>query len=270
MTDRVVDVRGRKVQVAELGSGPPVVYLHGFADVHGAQQNWLPFHRALAQKCRLIAPAFPGCAGSDENADIDVVEDVAFHTLEVLDALGLDEVTLVGTCIGGWVAAEMAVRYRERIAKLALIGATGLFVPGKPIGDIFWEVQPVDGTLFTGLRRLLFANEDVPAGKAMFPDARLDVDTELLRYKMFRFASRIGFKPPYLHDRRLKDRLYRYDRPALVLAGENENMVPLDHAIAYSAQMAKSTLVLIPGAGHSPQVEKPEETAGAVTGFVGG
>ncbi|MGE0747397.1 MAG: alpha/beta fold hydrolase, partial [Rhodospirillales bacterium] len=58
-------------------------------------------------------------------------------------------------------------------------------------------------------------------------------------------------------------------RPALVLAGENENMVPLDHAIAYSAQMAKSTLVLIPGAGHSPQVEKPEETAGAVTGFLG-
>ncbi|MGE0747398.1 MAG: alpha/beta fold hydrolase, partial [Rhodospirillales bacterium] len=252
MTDRVVDVRGRKVQVAELGSGPPVVYLHGFADVHGAQQDWLPFHRALAQKCTLIAPAFPGCAGTDEDPGIEGAEDVAFHTLEVLDALDLGEVTLVGTCIGGWVAAEMAVRYRERISKLVLIGATGLFVPGKPIGDIFWEVQPVDGTLFTGLRRLLFADENVAAGKAMFPDARLDVDTELLRYKMFRFASRIGFKPPYLHDRRLKDRLYRYDRPALVLAGENENMVPLDHAIAYSAQMAKSTLVLIPGAGHSP------------------
>ena len=147
MTDRVVDVRGRKVQVAEIGSGPPVVYLHGFADVHGAQKDWLPFHRALAQGCRLIAPAHPGCAGSDENEDIDVVEDVAFHTLELLDALGLDKVTLVGTCIGGWIAAEMAVRYRERIDRLALIGPTGLFIPGKPIGDIFWEIQPVDGVV---------------------------------------------------------------------------------------------------------------------------
>lgn len=267
MSDRVIDVRGRKVQVAEIGAGPPILYLHGFADVHGGQKAWLPFHEALARSHRLIAPAHPGCGASDENAAIETIEDVAFHYLETIDALGLDRVVLAGSCIGGWIAAEMAVRWRERFDRLVLIGATGLFVSQQPIGDIFWEVQPVDGTNFAGLRRLLFASPDAAIGRAMFPDARLDVETELERYKTFRFASRVGFKPPYLYNRTLRDRLHRYDRPALVVWGEADRMVPRAHANAYAAGLPKARLTLIEGAGHSPQVEKPAETAAAVASF---
>ena len=74
---------------------------------------------------RVIAPAHPGCAQTDENRDIDTIEDVVFHYLEVLDALNLTQFDLVGSCVGGWIAAELAVRHSGKIRKLVLIGASG-------------------------------------------------------------------------------------------------------------------------------------------------
>ncbi len=66
MSVRTVDVRGRKVAIAEAGDGAPLVYLHGFADVHGVAGDLMPFHQRLAPHATLIAPAHPGCNGSDE------------------------------------------------------------------------------------------------------------------------------------------------------------------------------------------------------------
>ena len=89
MTDTMVEVRGRKVALIEGGRGEPLVYLHGFADVHGVAGEFQPFHLRLGTAARVIAPAHPGCAQSDELADGYGIEDVIFHYLEVFDALGL-------------------------------------------------------------------------------------------------------------------------------------------------------------------------------------
>ena len=115
MSGQIIDVNQRKVQVLESGNGTPLLYLHGFADVHSVKESWMPFHEQLAQRARVIAPAHPGCAQTDENKDIDAIEDVVFHYLEVLDALKLTQFDLVGSCVGGWIAAELAVRpWRRR------------------------------------------------------------------------------------------------------------------------------------------------------------
>ena len=256
-----------KLEVRELGSGTPLVYLHGFADIHAAATGWLPFHETLAQHFRVIAPAHPACAGSEEDESIESIDDVAFRYIELLDELKLERVNLAGSCFGGWIAAELAVRHPERIAKLALLGASGLFVPGKPIGDLFWEIQAENMTEYRGLRRLLFAREDAASALAMFPDGRASLEVELSRYKAMRFCSRVGFSPPYFYNRRLRARLARYKGPALVLWGEQDHMVPLEHARAYQSGLARSKLVLLEGCGHSPQVEKPKETASALQEF---
>jgi pimeloyl-ACP methyl ester carboxylesterase len=65
----------------ENGNGAPLLYLHGFADVHSVKESWLPFHQQLAKSARVIAPAHPGCAQSDEDKDIDTIEDVVFAYL---------------------------------------------------------------------------------------------------------------------------------------------------------------------------------------------
>lgn len=256
-----------KLEVRQLGSGTPLVYLHGFADIHAASIGWLPFHEELAQRFRVIAPAHPACAASEEDESIENIDDVAFRYIELLDELEIDRVHLAGACFGGWIAAELAVRHPERVAKLALIGASGLFIPGKPIGDLFWEIQSENMTEYRGLRRLLFASPDSPAAKAMFPDGRSAIEVELSRYKAMRFCSRVGFSPPYFYNRKLQRRLARYPGPALVLWGEDDHLVPLEHARAYQAGLRGSTLKVMSGCGHSPHAEKPQDTANALKEF---
>jgi len=267
MQARKITVAGHAVEIAETGRGAPLLYLHGFADLHAASVEWLPFHETLARSFRVIAPAHPACAGSDEDEDIETIDDLAFRYIETIDALGFDKVDVAGTCIGGWVAAELAVRHPERINRVALIGASGLFLPEHPIGDLFWEMQALQGTIYAGLRRLLFADEAAPEALAMFPDNRTDPARELSRYKTMRFLSRIGFSPPYFYNRKLRDRLHRFAGPALVLWGERDRMVPPAHARAYEAGLRKAKLRLVPGAGHSPHVERPTETAAALAAF---
>jgi pimeloyl-ACP methyl ester carboxylesterase len=263
-------VRGRSVALIERGQGEPLVYLHGFADVHGVAADLQAFHLRLAQAARVLAPAHPGCAGSDELSDGYGIDDVVFHYLELLDALELTRFDLVGHCVGGWIAAEIAVRHPERVRRLALIGAAGLFVAGAPIGDVFMHSQPERGTELTTLRQLLFADARSPAGLRFFPDGRGDLDEALRRYQMLRFGSFVGFKPPYFYNRALVERLYRAAMPARAIWGEHDRMVPRPHGEAYTARLpAAGALAIVREAGHAAVLEQPEQTAAVVLDLLG-
>lgn len=270
MSGRTVEVNQRKVWILEQGDGVPLLYLHGFADVHSVKDDWLPFHRRLAEDARIIAPAHPGCAQTDENRDVDTIEDVVFHYLEVFDALKLIQFDLVGSCVGGWIAAEIAARHPEKIRKLVLIGATGLFVERALIGDVFMMAQPERGSSYAGLRQMLFGAENQPMALELFPDGMGQIEDELRRYQMLRFGSRIGFKPPYFYNRSLRNRLHRISSPTLILWGEKDNMVPRAHGETYARLIPNAgELKLIPDAGHSVIVEEPELTAQLVLDFLG-
>ncbi len=269
MTLRVLDVRGRKVAIAEAGQGRPVVYLHGFADVHAVAADFQPFHQALAEKFHLIAPAHPGLNGSDELSDGWSINDIAFHYLEVFDALGLEQFDLIGHCVGGWIAAELAVRHPERIRSLTLIGACGLFVAGQPTADIFMHAQPERGVDYATLRNLLFSGPNSAAALRWYPNGRGDLDEETRRYQMLRFGSFVGFRPPYFYDRALVDRLHRARMPSLVLWGESDHMVPSTHGAAYANGLPVcSGVKIIPGAGHAIPLEFPAPTANECISFL--
>jgi pimeloyl-ACP methyl ester carboxylesterase len=266
MTD-IIRVDGHAVAMAQAGAGEPLLYLHGFADIHAASAGWLAFHEELARDLRVIAPAHPGCAGSAENEEIEDIDDVAFHYLELLDALRLPSFHLAGSAIGGWIAAELAVRIPERVRSLTLIGATGLFVAGEPIGDLFMMVQPKRGTDYSEFRRMLFRDAGAREALAMYPDGKMDLERESLRFRLFRFASRVGFSPPYFYNRKLLGRLSRFDGPSLVIAGRDDHLVPLSHARAY-ADALNGELRLLDGAGNSVAVERPHEAASLVRSHV--
>jgi pimeloyl-ACP methyl ester carboxylesterase len=268
LSGQIIALSRGKVQILQCGSGAPLLYLHGFADVHSVKEGWLPFHEKLAEHARVVAPAHPGCAETDENKDIDSVEDVVFHYLEVLDALKLGQFDLVGTCVGGWIAAELAVRHPEKVRKLVLIGASGLFVQGALIGDVFMNAQPEYGSSYASLREMLFASADQPNALDMFPDGKGEIEDEVRRYQMLRLSSRIGFKPPYFYNHSLKNRLHRISSPALIVWGEKDNFVPRVHGETYAERIPGAKLAIVPGAGHSVPAEKPEETAKLICEFL--
>ena len=266
---RLLDVRGRKVTMLEGGRGDPLVYLHGFADVHGVAGEFLDFHRRLGEAATVIAPAHPGCAGSDELTDGYGIDDVVFHYLEVFDALGLARFDLVGHCVGGWIAAEIAVRHPERIARLALIGACGLFVPGEPIADVFMHSQPERGVDYSTLRAIYFGEPRDGLALRFFPDGRGDLDDEMRRYQMLRFGSFVGFRPPYFYNRTLRGRLHRAAMPAIVVWGEADQMVSRTHGDAYVEGLKGADgLRLVKGAGHALALEQPEFTADILIEFL--
>lgn len=268
-----VEVRGRRVAVAACGSeGEPIVYLHGWADVHSLTAELMPFHRALGARHRLIAPALPGVNGSDEMEDEGYrIADVTFHLMETMDALGLERFHLVGHCAGGWLAAELAVRHPERVASLALIGASGLFVPGEPTADVFMHAQPERGIDYTSLRAVLFARPDSAPALRYFPDGRGDLDEETRRYQMLRLGSFMGFKPPYFYNRPLRDRLGRATMPSIVLWGERDGFVPRAHGEAYAQGLGNCRgLVIVRGAGHSVVLEQGEAAAALIARFLDG
>ena len=191
-----------------------------------------------------------------------------FHYLEFFDELGLEKFNLVGSDIGGWIAAEIAVRHPDKLLSLSLIGAAGLFIPGHPIADLFWEAHPVDGMSLANLRTLLFRNPEHSVALELFPDGRGEIKQELLRYKMYRLLSRIGFNQPYLHHSLLRDRLYRYKAPALVLHGTKDLLVPKSHAEAYAKGFGNASLEIMDGCGHSPHLERPEQTCNVLVEFI--
>ena len=267
MSMRDLVVRGRTVQLYEAGSGDPLVYFHGMADMHGAAADPFAFHNALTSKFKLISPAHPGCVGSDEDDTMESIDDLVFHTLEVLDVLALDRVNIVGNSIGGWLAAEIAARNPERVGKLALIGATGLFVSGSPIGDLFMAVQPRNGGI-ADLRSMLFADGEGELAQSLFPDVHVDKQQGMRRYQIFRFASRIGFKPPYFYHPKLRERLHRFKGPAIVIWGSNDQFVPVSHAAAYGEALSGSNVELIDSASHAVILESPDVIAKKIATFM--
>src|SRR5438132_10291481 len=132
-----IDVAGRPTVVMHAGDGTPFVYLHSTL---GESFLWLPFYQAWSKKFRVLVPTHPGFGQSGGFDQIDSVEDMAFHYVELFDALGLGEVILGGVSLGGWIAAEFAVRWPERVKKLWISAAPGLWVDEEPLPDIFREM----------------------------------------------------------------------------------------------------------------------------------
>lgn len=128
-----VTVAGATIRMLRGGSGPPLVFLHGA----GGHTGWMVFLEALSQRFPVFAPEHPGFGQSDDPPWLDTVGDLAYFYLDLLSALGLDRVHLMGTSLGGWITPEVAVRNIARLASLTLIGAVGVTAEGEPIPDIF-------------------------------------------------------------------------------------------------------------------------------------
>src|SRR4051812_30359704 len=96
--------------VIASGDGSPVVYLHG-----AFGQEWPGFLDDLAAEHRVYAPAHPGIEDPQDLARLDGFHDLVVYYDELLDALGVEEVDLVGHSFGGMVAAELAATLTRRV-----------------------------------------------------------------------------------------------------------------------------------------------------------
>ena len=211
-----ITVNGRPTVLMHAGEGTPFVYLHSTL---GESFMWLPFYQAWAKQFRVLVPTHPGFGKSGGFEQIDTIEDMAFHYVELFDALGLEEVILGGVSLGGWIAAEFAVRWPERVKKLWLADAPGLWADERRSATC-----SASCTTATQLRRLLFHDPDRPHGQPRHPATSPTTEQILAAYQNMTALARLVWDRPY--DPKLAGRLHRVQCPTLLLWGEHDRLVP--------------------------------------------
>lgn len=254
---RVNELNGRKVQILEGGEGEPVLYFHS---AYG-ENLWLPFHGKLAESFRVVAPAHPGFAQTEGLDDIDSMEDMVFHYLDLTDQLGLKQVSIVGVSLGAWIAAEYATRYPERVKKLVLGCPAGIWLDEYPMTDMFALMRRPEK-----LRKILFHDPDSFLAKVLVPE---DAPEEQLKeaYKSAAATAKLAWNPPG-HNPKLYGRLHRIKSPTMIIWGDDDKLIPTPYAQAWSKGIAGSKVQILKDCGHLIMFEGQDQFVDAVTDFL--
>jgi pimeloyl-ACP methyl ester carboxylesterase len=127
-----VSVHDVQLEMLERGQGRPILLLHG----EDGLDPQAPFLNILSSCGLVSAPSHPGFGHSPEVDYIDTVDDLSYLYLDFLAARNLEDVVVIGLSLGGWIAAEMAVKSTERIAKLILVAPVGIKIGDRETRDI--------------------------------------------------------------------------------------------------------------------------------------
>lgn len=250
MRDIEIDVRGQNLKIKEDGEGPVLLFLHG-----AGGSNWSPMLKALAQTHRVIAPEHPGFGRSKTPDWMMSVSDLAYFYLDVIEQMDLKGFHLAGHSLGGWTAAEIAIRNTQRLKSLTLLAPAGCRSDNVPFGDIFlWDAETATRNQFYDQK---FAEERIK----LLPQADLDVS---LQNKAT--TARLAWSPR-LHNPQLKLWLHRIDVPTLLLWGRDDKIVPFDCHKAFVEKIEGVKLVPLAQSGHSLHTERAEECNDAMTSF---
>jgi pimeloyl-ACP methyl ester carboxylesterase len=249
-------VRDVRLEIVECGSGRPILWLHG----EEGPAPGAPFTERLGAHGHVLAPSHPGFGHSPDADEIETVDDLSYLYLDLLAARGLREVAVVGASLGGWIAAEMAVKCADRLASLVLVAPLGIKVGNRETRDIpdIFALHPDE------VRRLTYCD---PARAAV--DTAALSDDELTVMVRNREATAQYAWEPYFHNPKLRRRLHRIGVPALLLWGADDRFVTAEYyGAAYGSAIPGARLETIEGAGHFPHLEQPEALVERVGHFL--
>lgn len=257
-----VQLGGYGLEVEDHGEGVPVVLLHGFPL---SSQSWLSIRPALEAVARLVTPDLRGFGGSDKPEGEYSMGSLAADVARLADALGLERLVLGGHSMGGYVALRFAASFRDRLAGVILI-------------DTRAEADTEEGRA----KRQAAVERVLGGGRDAYLDEFVpNLVSPTLRARAPRLVAELRAAAAEVPDhvlvacqRGMRSRpdssalLPSLDIPALVLVGEEDTITPPAAAEAMARALPRATLAVIPGAGHTPSVERPIGTAETIVAFL--
>ena len=251
-----VELNGFSCRVWRKGSGPKLGFLAGF----GGLPRWMPFLDALASERTVIVPSLPGFPGGERcHTVLDSHLDWVLATRSLLERAGLDGADLAGSSVGASLAAEAAAIWPQSVRRLALIAPFGLFDEKDPMTDPWAQRAPdVPGLLCADPARWEELKKE--------PEGQNSPEWPIEQVRANEAAARI-FWP--LGNTKLEKRLPLITAPTLLLWGEQDRIAPRSYADKFAAGIKGQTEIrVIPGAGHLAELDKPDEVATAILGWV--
>jgi pimeloyl-ACP methyl ester carboxylesterase len=246
-TTKTLNVEGVgpvELTVEERGDGSPFLVLHGGA----GPQSVAAFALLLAEKGgnRVLTPTHPGFGGRPRPDRLDSVAGLAALYSRLLDDLRLEDVTVIGNSVGGWIAAEMALLDSPRIGRIAILDAVGIEVEGHPVAD-------VSGLSVPEIQALSFHD---PTPFRVDPTRIPEAQKAIMAANGAALAVYAG--SPAMADPTLLSRLGRIAIPTLVLWGESDQIVVPAYGEAYAGAIHSARFEVLPATGHMPQMETPD------------
>jgi pimeloyl-ACP methyl ester carboxylesterase len=199
----------------------------------------------------VLVPTHPGFRGTARPKSLGSIPGLAALYNALLDQLDLQDVTVIGNSIGGWITAEIALLKSPRVSGIVLIDAVGIEVPGHPVADFF------SLTMDQVLARSFHNPEPFRVDPATLPQAAQAIAAG-------NRAAIAAYAGASMTDPTLAGRLATLEIPALVLWGDSDGIVDADYGRAYAAAIPMARFQLLAATGHSPQLETPDQVIHAI------
>jgi pimeloyl-ACP methyl ester carboxylesterase len=242
-------INGVDTVLYTAGDGEPLLFLHGAGTFHGYE-----FAKPWADKFRVIHPYHPGFGESGDDPAMDTFNDYVMHYVGLLDALEIDRVHLVGFSLGGFLAAQFASQQRHRVKTLTLVAPPGMRSAEYPVLDVL--ATPGEQIVASLASNFEVLKPWLPAGP----------DPEFMgaRYREATTLARLLWEKPW--DPKFLRYLHRVNVPTLIVWGDEDKLVPPQHAELWKKFLPNARIAIFKGAGHLVLDEKPE-AADAVAAF---
>ena len=263
---RSLQASGLRTNYHDVGSGPPVVFIHGSGPGVTAWANWRTVIPELARDFRVIAPDIAGFGYTERKAGVRY--DLDFwvnHLLGLLDALGIERTSIVGNSFGGGLALALATREPKRVERLVLMGSAGVSFPLTPGLDLVWGYTP----------SLELMSRMLP----MFVYDKSLAREDLIRMR-FEASQRPGYQETYgamfpAPRQRCVDaltspreKIAALQQETLILHGRDDAIIPLESSIDLHRLISRSQLHVFGRCGHWTQIEQGARFCRLVSEFL--
>ncbi len=262
-------VNDTAVNVIELGNSepthPPLVFVHGLS---GSWPNWLEQLPVFAASHRVIALDLPGFGRSPMPSEPISISGYARMLDALLGKLGVDAAAVVGNSMGGFVAAELAIAFPQRVERLVLVSAAGLSTYGDPRGlRALGQMRRVERIIAT-YAGWVAAHSDTVAGRRVLRNAILGLvaahPSQLsapLAAEQVRGAGKPGFVQGLAANLEydFSHRLGEIVCPTLIVWGDRDRVITVRDAARFAELIPGSRKVVFEDTGHVAMLERPAE-----------
>jgi 2-hydroxymuconate-semialdehyde hydrolase len=263
---RSIVAAGIKTNYHDLGSGFPVLMLHGSGPGVSAWANWRLVMPSLAERARVIAPDMAGFGYTERRPDLRYDMDTwVAQAVGMLDALGIEQADLVGNSFGGGLALQVAIRHPQRIRRLVLMGSVGVRFDITPALDAVWGYTPSIETM-RGLLDL-FAYDRSLANDEL---AKLRYEASIRPGFQESFAAMFPAPRQRWVDAMASNAsdIKALPHETLVIHGREDQVIPLDTSLTLAQWIPNAQLHVYGKCGHWTQIEHAARFARLVGDFL--